>query len=101
MNSVRTSVWGPTGPEGQGNDVSIFSREFVVSSAERAIKTSAQAAVACIGSSAVIASVDWAIVWSTVVAATILSLLTSIASHEVSGAGPSLTGTERLEAKSA
>lgn len=53
--------------------------------------------MACIGSSAVIASVDWAIVWSTVVAAMILSLLTSIASHEVNGTGPSLTGTEKLE----
>lgn len=45
----------------------------------RAIKTVAQTAVATIGTSAVLAEVDWKIVLSASVLAGILSLLTSVA----------------------
>ena len=45
----------------------------------RAIKTVAQTAVATIGTSAVIASVDWKMVLSASLLAGILSLLTSVA----------------------
>lgn len=45
----------------------------------RAIKTIAQAAVAAIGSAAVLEQVDWKIAVSTAILAGILSLLTSIA----------------------
>lgn len=45
----------------------------------RAIKTVAQTAVATIGTSAVLSSVDWKIVASASVLAGILSLLTSVA----------------------
>lgn len=45
----------------------------------RAIKTVAQTAVAMIGTSVVIASVDWVMVLSASVLAGILSLLTSVA----------------------
>lgn len=45
----------------------------------RALKTIAQAAVATIGTSAVISSVDWIMVASASVLAGILSLLTSLA----------------------
>ena len=44
----------------------------------RAIKTMAQAAIAAIGSSALIAAVDWRVVISTALLAGLLSLLTSI-----------------------
>ena len=47
--------------------------------AVRAIKTVAQTAVATIGSSAVLSSVDWRVVASASVLSGILSLLTSVA----------------------
>ena len=45
----------------------------------RAVKTVAQTAVAAIGTSALIAEVDWAIVCSTAILSGVLSMLTSIA----------------------
>lgn len=45
----------------------------------RALKTFAQAAIATIGSSAVLSSVDWRMVASASILAAILSLLTSLA----------------------
>ena len=47
--------------------------------AVRAVKTVAQTAVATIGTTAVMAEVDWLLVGSTAVLAGILSLLTSVA----------------------
>ncbi len=45
----------------------------------RAIRTVAQAAIACIGSTAVFSQIDWRVVGSTALVAGIISLLTSIA----------------------
>lgn len=45
----------------------------------RAIKTMAQTAIAMIGTSVVLSSVDWAMVCSATVLAGMLSLLTSVA----------------------
>lgn len=45
----------------------------------RALKTMAQAAIASIGSSAVISAVDWKVVLSTTLLSGLLSYLTSIA----------------------
>ena len=54
-------------------------RTWGYSAAIRAIKTIAQTAIATIGTSAVLADVDWRIVVSASVLAGILSVLTSIA----------------------
>lgn len=45
----------------------------------RAVKTVAQAAVAAIGTTAMLSEVDWLVVGSTALLAGVLSLLTSIA----------------------
>ena len=63
----------------------------------RAIKTVAQAAVAMIGTAAVVQEVDWKMVAGAAVLAGILSLLTSIAGLpelDTEGAGESLETTE-------
>ena len=52
----------------------------------RAVKTVAQAAVAAIGTTAMLSEVDWLVVASTALLAGVLSLLTSIAGlSEVEG----------------
>lgn len=53
--------------------------EFIKMAGIRAIRTVAQTAIATIGSAAVIADVNWAVVLSASVLAGILSILTSIA----------------------
>lgn len=54
-------------------------KEWIKAAGTRAVKTVAQTAIGAIGASAVIAEVDWVVVFSASVLAGILSLLTSIA----------------------
>ena len=68
---------------------------FWGASVERAVKTAAQTALATIGTTAVIHEVDWLIVGSATALATVLSVLTSIASGANDGQ-PSLA-QERLD----
>ena len=53
--------------------------EFWHAALIRAIRTAAQTAIATIGTSAMLSEINWQAVVSTTVVATILSLLTSIA----------------------
>ena len=53
--------------------------EFWHAAAIRAIRTAAQTAIATIGTSAMLSEINWQVVASTTAVATILSLLTSIA----------------------
>ena len=54
-------------------------KEWIKAAGIRAIKTVAQAALATIGSAAILGEVNWVLVASTAAMAGILSLLTSIA----------------------
>lgn len=53
--------------------------EFIKAALVRAVRTFAQAAIGAIGSTALLSEVNWPVVLSTAGLATIVSLLTSIA----------------------
>lgn len=57
----------------------VFTLEWAYAAGIRAIKTVAQAAIASIGTTAVLSGIDWRMVVSTSICAGILSLLTSLA----------------------
>ena len=59
--------------------VSVDTTKWAKKAGVRAIKTMAQTAVGVIGTSAVIASVDWKMVVSSAVVAGVVSILTSVA----------------------
>ena len=59
--------------------VSVNTKKWVKAAVVRAIRTMAQAAIASIGVSTTIGTVDWKLVASTTVVTGILSLLTSVA----------------------
>lgn len=57
----------------------IFTKQWFKAAGVRALKTTAQTAVATIGTSAILSSVDWKVVISASVLAGLLSVLNSIA----------------------
>ena len=56
-----------------------MSKKWWKAAGVRAVKTVAQAAVAAIGTTAMVSEVDWLVVGSTALMAGVLSLLTSVA----------------------
>ena len=58
---------------------SVNAKEWAKKAAIRAVKTMAQTAVAVIGTSTVVAAVDWKIVVSSAVVSGVVSILTSVA----------------------
>lgn len=58
----------------------VFTKEWLKCSGVRALRTVAQTAIATIGTSAVMADVNWIMVGSASLLAGVLSVLTSIAS---------------------
>lgn len=70
---------------------------FVKATLERAVKTFAQSAVALITANATgLLDVDWAQLMSVAGLASVVSVLTSIASAPFGGDGPSLTSAETI-----
>lgn len=59
--------------------MNIFTKEWVYAAGIRAIKTTAQTAVATIGTTTALGGVDWVLVSSTSILAGIVSVLTSVA----------------------
>lgn len=57
----------------------IFTKEWIIASSIRAVRTIAQTAIATIGTSAVMSEVNWLMVLSASLLSGILSMLTSIA----------------------
>lgn len=57
----------------------IFTKQWFKAAGVRALKTTAQTAVATIGTSAILSSVDWKVVISASVLAGLLSVLNSVA----------------------
>jgi len=58
---------------------SVDTKKWMVNAGIRAVKTMAQTAVAVMGTSTVLAAVDWRMVLSSAVVAGIVSILTSVA----------------------
>lgn len=58
-------------------------KKFIFDTIERAAKTAAQTTIATIGTATLLSSIDWHVVASTVAVATMLSVLTSIASRPI------------------
>jgi len=64
--------------------------------AERALKTAAQTAIAAFGTTAAFNEVNWSVIGSIVLLATVASVLTSIVSAVSTDGSPSLSGAEVL-----
>lgn len=56
-----------------------MNKNWIKAATVRAVKTAAQTAIAVIGTTAVFSDVDWLVVGGTVLLATIMSFLTSVA----------------------
>ena len=77
--------------------MSIFTKDFVNASIERAIKTGCQTLTALLGAGAVgIIDAPWLDSLSVAGMAAVLSLLTSVGSDAATKGGPSLTNSEVL-----
>jgi hypothetical protein len=77
--------------------MTIWTKAYWKAQAERTISTAAQTAVGAIGATALIESVDWAVVGSTVALASVLSVLKGIVANSATGTGPGATTAEQTE----
>ena len=75
----------------------LTTREFWASTAERAVRTAAQTAIALIGTDQVgLLNLDWAQIGSVVATATVLSILTSIVGDTATKNGPAFVHAEGI-----
>lgn len=71
-------------------------RDYLLAIVERAVKTAAQTFLASVGTTATLGGVDWRLVGSTVGLATVLSVVTSLASSSFGKSGPAAFGPETV-----
>lgn len=74
-------------------------KDYLLAMLERAIKTAAQTTLAAISTTATLGEVDWKLVASTAGLATILSIVTSLASISFANDGPAAFGPEEIPGK--
>lgn len=72
-------------------------RDYLLAILERAIKTAAQTFLAAVGTTATLGGIDWPVVGSTVAVATLLSVVTSLASLSLAKPGPAAFGPESVD----
>lgn len=73
-------------------------KQWAVATAERAVKTAAQTAIASISTTAALDEIDWAVVGSVTGLATLLSVLTSVASISFTdNDSPAAFGPEQIK----
>lgn len=73
-------------------------KAYLLAMLERAIKTAAQTFLALVGTSAALGDVDWRFVGSAVALATVLSVVTSLASISLTNpTGPAAFGPEQIK----
>lgn len=70
--------------------------KFWAATAERAVKTAAQAFIGSVGVTAVLTEINWEVVGGTTLIAAVLSVASSVASIGVGSDGPSL-GPETID----
>lgn len=73
-------------------------KDYLLAMLERAIKTAAQTFLAFVGTTAAIGDVDWKMAASVVGMATVLSVVTSLASLSFGSNGPAAFGPEKIDA---
>lgn len=77
--------------------MSVFTRKFWADAAERAIKTAAQSGIGVFVADVTVLSVDWEVAGAVVGTATLVSLLTSVASANLGQPGTaSVVETEHV-----
>ncbi len=73
-------------------------RDYLLATLERAIKTAAQTFLAALGTTATLGGVNWQVVGSTVALASLLSVVTSLASIQLTNTtGPAAFGPEQIK----
>lgn len=77
--------------------MSIFTAAFAKATAERAISTAAQSAIAMLSADGLgVLNTDWGQVGSVTALAAILSILKALAASQLGDGGPSLTSAETV-----
>ncbi len=73
-------------------------KDYLLAMLERAVKTAAQTFIATVGTTAALGDVQWKTTGSIVAMATILSVVTSLASFSFGNEGPAAFGPEQIDA---